>query len=332
LLAALIAVQQDDIKRIIAYSTLSQLGYMVMAVGLSGQTAAMFHLTTHAFFKALLFLGAGSVIIALHHEQNIWKMGDLRKKMPVTFWTFLVGALALSGIPPFSGFYSKDSIFAQALEQKSYLLFAVAVLVAGLTAFYTFRLFFVVFYGKEKSEKVSHAHESPPVMTLPLVVLAIFAAIGGFIGITNHYGSQFIAGHETLSVAQQALEPLHNPAPMLIGIAFALTGIFLAFSLYRNATADPLPAKLGVLAKWMKNKFYFDELYEATVIRLHDFIAAVMDWIDRWLVEGLCLGLVRGGTDLTGRALRLVQTGNLQTYTFLFVLGVAVVMYFVLGK
>ena len=235
LLAALIAVQQNDIKRIIAYSTLSQLGYMVMAVGLSGPTAAMFHLTTHAFFKALLFLSAGSVIIALHHEQDIWQMGNLRKKMPVTFWTFLVGALALSGIPPFSGFYSKDSILAQCLDEKNYLLFGVAVFVAALTAFYTFRLFFVVFFGKEKSEAASHAHESPLVMTLPLVVLAIFAAIGGFIGITNNYGSQFAANHETLSIAQQILEPLHAPVAMFIGIGVALAGIFLAFSLYKNA-------------------------------------------------------------------------------------------------
>jgi NADH-quinone oxidoreductase subunit L len=332
LLAALIAIQQNDIKRIIAYSTLSQLGYMVMAVGLSGPTAAMFHLTTHAFFKALLFLSAGSVIIGMHHEQDIWQMGNLRRKMPVTFWTFLIGALALSGIPPFSGFYSKDSIFAQALEQKSYLLFAVAVFVAGLTAFYTFRLFFVVFSGKEKSEHASHAHESPLVMTLPLVVLAVFAAIGGFIGITNNYGSQFIPGHETLSVMQQALEPLSKPVPMLIGIAVALTGIFMAFSLYKEATSDPLPAKLGALGTWMKNKFYFDEFYEATFVRAHDFIAAVADWIDRWILEGAIIGFIRGGTDLSGRALRLVQTGNLQTYAFLFMLGVALLLYFVLGK
>ncbi len=332
LLAALIAVQQNDIKRIIAYSTLSQLGYMVMAVGLSGPTPAMFHLTTHAFFKALLFLSAGSVIIGMHHEQDIWQMGNLRKKMPLTFWTFLIGALALSGIPPFSGFYSKDSILAQALEQKSYLLFGVAVFVAALTAFYTFRLFFVVFFGQEKSKAAAHAHESPLVMTLPLVALAVFAAVGGFIGVTNNYGSQFVAEHETLSIVQQALEPLHTPVPMLIGIGVALAGIFLAFSLYKNAGTDPLPAKLGGLATAMKNKFYFDELYEATVIRLHDLIAAIADWIDRWIIEGACIGLIRGGTDLSGRALRLVQTGNLQTYAFLFVLGVALVLYFVLGK
>jgi NADH-quinone oxidoreductase subunit L len=332
LLAALIAVQQNDIKRIIAYSTLSQLGYMVMAVGLSGPTAAMFHLTTHAFFKALLFLSAGSVIIGMHHEQDIWQMGNLRKKMPITFWTFLIGALALSGIPPFAGFYSKDSILAQCLEQKNYLLFSVAVFIAGLTAFYTFRLFFVVFSGKEKSEHAAHAHESPPVMTLPLVILAIFAAIGGFIGITNNYGSQFIADHEALSIAQQFLEPLHAPVAMFIGIGVALAGIFLAFSLYKNAANDPLPAKLGALATWMKNKFYFDELYEATFVRAHDFIATVADWIDRWLVEGFCIGAIRGGTDLSGRALRLMQTGNLQTYAFLFVLGVVLLLCFVLGK
>jgi NADH-quinone oxidoreductase subunit L len=338
LLAALIAVQQNDIKRIIAYSTLSQLGYMVMAVGLSGPTPAMFHLTTHAFFKALLFLAAGSVIIGMHHEQDIWQMGNLRKKMPITFWTFLIGALALSGVPPFSGFYSKDSILAQALDKGrdnpwfGYPLFGVAVFVAALTAFYTFRLFFVVFFGKEKSKAASHAHESPLVMTLPLVALAVFAAVGGFIGIWNNYGSQFIAGHETLSAVQQVLEPLKNIGPMLAGLAAAAVGIFLAFSLYKNVTADPLPARLGGLATAMKNKFYFDELYEATFIRAHDFIAAVMDAIDRWFVEGFCIGLVRGGTDFTGRALRLVQTGNLQTYAFLFVLGVAAVLYFVLVK
>jgi len=332
LLAALMAVQQNDIKRIIAYSTLSQLGYMVMAVGLSGPTAAMFHLTTHAFFKALLFLAAGSVIIGMHHEQDIWQMGGLKKKMPVTFWTFTIGALALSGIPPFAGFYSKDSIFAQCLEQKNYLLFAVAVFVAGLTAFYTFRLFFVVFFGKEKSDHAKHAHESPLIITAPLVILAIFATIGGFIGITNNYGSQFAADHETLSLTQQLLEPLKTPVPMLIGIGVALAGIFLAFSLYKNGDKDPLPAKLGGLATAMKNKFYFDELYEATFIRAHDFLAAVADWIDRWILEGAIIGAIRGGTDLSGRALRLAQTGNLQTYAFLFVLGVALLLYFVLGK
>jgi NADH-quinone oxidoreductase subunit L len=333
LLAALIAVQQNDIKRILAYSTLSQLGYMVMSVGLAGPTPAMFHLTTHAFFKALLFLGAGSVIHAMHDEQDIWKMGSLQKKMPVTFWTFLIGTLALSGVPPFSGFYSKDSILGQALDQKNYLLFLLGAVVAGLTAFYMFRLFYVAFLGKPRTEAAEHVHESPAVMAWPLRVLAVFAVIGGVIGVSRTYAAQFSPGEAALSFGQSLVEPLvHSPVGALVGLAFVAAGFFAARKLYRDAVSDPLPAKLGGLATAMKNRFYFDEFYEATFVRAHDFIAAVMDWIDRWLVEGMCIGLVRGGTDLTGRALRLVQTGNLQTYAFLFVLGVAVVMYFVLGK
>jgi len=344
LLAALIAIQQNDIKRILAYSTLSQLGYMVMALGLAGpMTPAMFHLTTHAFFKALLFLGAGSVIHALHEEQDIWKMGGLKQKMPVTFWTFIIGTLALSGVPPFSGFYSKDSILALALEQKNYLLFSVAIFVAVLTTFYMFRLFFVAFLGEARNEKATHAHESPAVMTWPLIALAVFSVIGGVIGIEGIYriydysllqlSEQGIAFENQPVVALGLIEPfLRSPFVAILGLLAVVIGFFGAFVLYRNASTDPLPAKLGGLATAMKNRFYFDEIYEATFIRAHDFIAAVMDWIDRWLVDWAGIGLVRGGTDITGRALRLVQTGNLQTYAFLFALGVAVVLFFVLGK
>jgi NADH-quinone oxidoreductase subunit L len=361
LLAALIAIQQNDIKRILAYSTLSQLGYMVMAVGLSGPTASMFHLTTHAFFKALLFLGAGSVIIALHHEQDIWKMGGLRKKMPVTFWTFIIGTLALCGVPPFSGFYSKDSILAQALEQTEtqpftgVILFALGVAVAALTTFYMFRLFFVAFLGSAKTEQAKHAHESPTVMSWPLLVLAAFSFIGGLIGVAGILDKYFFdAGliqfvspdrmgfseangtvfvSDRLTFFEKLIEPFaHSPIASLAGLGAVLVGFFGAFALYKNAESDLLPAKLGWFATAMKNRFYFDEIYEATFIRAHDFIAAVMDWIDRWLVDWAGIGLVRGGTDITGRALRLMQTGNLQTYAFLFALGVAVVLYLVLGK
>ena len=231
LLAALIAVQQNDIKRILAYSTLSQLGYMVMAVGLSGPTPAMFHLTTHAFFKALLFLGAGSVILALHHEQDIWKMGGLCKKMPVTFWTFLFATLALCGVPPFSGFYSKDSILAQALEQKNYPLFVLGAAVAGLTAFYMFRLFFVAFVGKPRTETAGHAHESPAVITWPLLVLAVFAVIGGIIGISGIYVAQFSPGESGASLVQRIIEPfVKSPVGALIGLAFVAVGFFAARS------------------------------------------------------------------------------------------------------
>ena len=339
LLAALIAVQQNDIKRILAYSTLSQLGYMVMAVGLGGPTAAMFHLTTHAFFKALLFLGAGSVIHAMHHEQDIWKMGALRKKMPVTFWTFLVGTLALCGVPPFSGFYSKDAILAQAWHAHNYPLFAVAVFVAVLTTFYMFRLFFVALVGEPRTKEASHAHESPGVMIWPLRILAVLAIVGGVIGISEIFNSQFVsgehaeAGEHTLTFVQRLTEPFtHAPVAAGVGIAATLIGFLLARALYGKAKSDPLPAKLGWLSRAMANRFYFDELYEATAIRAHDFIAAIADWIDRLFVEGFCIGLLRGGTDLTGRTLRLVQTGNLQAYAFLFVLGVLAVLWFVLGK
>ncbi len=334
LLAALIAVQQNDIKRILAYSTLSQLGYMVMAVGLGGPTAAMFHLTTHAFFKALLFLGAGSVIHAMHHEQDIWKMGALRKKMPVTFWTFLAGTLALCGVPPFSGFYSKDAILAQAWHAHNYPLFAIAVFVAVLTTFYMFRLFFVALVGEAKTHEAGHAHESPGVMIWPLRILAILSIVGGLIGIDALFNSQFTGeAAEHAGLLTRIIEPFqHAPVAAFGGLIAVVIGFLAAQALYSKAKSDPLPAKLGALSRAMANRFYFDEIYEVTVIRLHDTIAAISDWIDRWIVEGFCIGLVRGGTDLTGRALRLVQTGNLQTYAFLFVLGVAVVLWFVLGK
>jgi NADH-quinone oxidoreductase subunit L len=334
LLAALIAVQQNDIKRILAYSTLSQLGYMVMAVGLTAPEAGMFHLTTHAFFKALLFLGAGSVIHAMHHEQDIWKMGALRTKMPVTFWTFMAGTIALAGVWPLSGFFSKDGILAAA-QHHSMPLFILGVAAAALTTFYMFRLVFVAFYGAERTSDAGHAHESPSVIIWPLRILAVMSIVGGVIGIEALFGRMFEPEQAEQAhgfVARLTYPFQHAPVAAFSGLAVFAVGLFAAWKLYGNAKEDPLPAKLGWLSRAMQNRFYFDELYEATFIRAHDFIAAVADWIDRWIVEGFCIGLVRGGTDLTGRALRLVQTGNLQTYAFLFVLGVAVVMWFVLGK
>ncbi len=333
LLSAVIAVQQDDIKRILAYSTLSQLGYMMMAVGLGGDSQAMFHLSTHAFFKALLFLGSGSVILALHHEQNIWKMGGLRRQMPVTFWTFLAATFALSGVPPFSGFYSKDSIFAQATARHSYGLLVLGLAVAVLTAFYMFRLVFVVFLGSSRSPACDHAQESPPVVLWPLRLLAVFSIIGGYIGIEQVYEKQFGAAGAGHPLWQQLLAPFREaPIGAVLGILAAVLGFAGAYKLYSNVAKDPLPDKLGALSRAMANRFYFDELYQATVIRLHDALASIADWIDRWIIDGFCVGLARGGTDLTGRALRLLQTGNLQTYAFLFALGAALVLYLVLGK
>jgi NADH-quinone oxidoreductase subunit L len=331
LLAALIAVQQNDIKRILAYSTLSQLGYMVMAVGLHGPTPAMFHLTTHACFKALLFLGAGSVIHALHHEQDIWKMGALKKKMPTTFWTFLIGTLALCGVPPFSGFYSKDGILAAAYEHNI-ALFVVAIVVAVLTTFYMFRLFFVAFLGKAKSESADHAHESPGIMTVPLQVLAVLSVVAGLIGLEHFIGKAFETGEaHHFSLFESWFAPFSSaPVAAAFGILAIVVGFSAAFHFYAGATVDPLPEFMRTLTRAMRNRFYFDEIYAVLIRITHEALAKVADAIDRWIVAGLMVRGSHGTTELVGRALRLVQTGNLQTYAFLLVGGVALLLYLVL--
>jgi NADH-quinone oxidoreductase subunit L len=330
-LAALIAVQQDDIKRILAYSTLSQLGYMIMAVGLRGPTAAMYHLSTHAFFKALLFLGAGSVILALHHEQNIWKMGGLRRSMPVTFWTFLIGGLALCGVPPFSGFFSKDEIIATASDHVA--LFIVAELVALLTTFYMTRLFVVAFLGRARSEATHSIHESPRVMIWPLVLLAVPSALAGFWGIDQLLQRQF--GPSEVAHAAGWVETLFAPfndAPLaaLSSLAAIAFGFSFAYALYAGADRDPLPGKLYGFARAMRNRFYFDEVYEVLIRVTHEALSRVADWIDRWIISGLGVRGVSGTTDVLGRALRLVQTGNLETYAFFAVVGVVIVLLFAL--
>jgi NADH-quinone oxidoreductase subunit L len=335
LLAAVIAIQQNDIKRILAYSTLSQLGYMVMAVGVGGPAAAMFHLTTHAFFKALLFLGAGSVIYALHHEQNIWRMGALKRKLPVTYWTFMAGTLALCGFPPLSGFYSKDGILSQALNSHQIGLFILGVVVAMLTTFYMFRLALVVFFGGEKSEAAGHAHESPRIMIWPLRVLAVLSIIGGFIGIGNLYAAQFSAegAAPAAGFAAQLLEPFSaSPLGALFGLFAIILGFSMAFACYHGRVTDPLPERLGWLSRAMRNRFYFDEFYERVLIPCTQEAAAKLaDAFDRWIIFGV-VRLASGCTDLFGRALRQVQSGSLQGYAFTLVLGVAIVLYFVLGK
>ncbi len=326
LLAALMAVQQNDIKRILAYSTLSQLGYMVMAVGLSGTNAAMFHLSTHAFFKALLFLGAGSVIHAMHHEQDIWNMGALREKLPITFWTFLLGTLALMGVPPLSGFYSKDAILAVAFEQAPFSLFPLAFFVAVLTAFYMTRLVLIAFFGKERTEASHHAHESPLVMTGPLVFLAILTVVGGLLGLGQIITRPEGHGHHG-SWLDALTEPFgHAPMAALAGIAATLFGVFGAWALYANADRDPLPEMARGLSRAMRNRFYFDELYEKLIAMTQGALSKLADGIDRFIIGGFFVRGASGFVDLTGRGLRLIQTGNLQTYAFLMALGVALVL------
>ena len=306
LMAALMAVQQDDIKRILAYSTLSQLGYMVMAVGLGSSDAAMFHLTTHASFKALLFLGAGSVIVALHHEQDIWKMGGLRERMPKTYWTFLIGTMALCGVPLFSGFFSKEAILDAALE-NSILLFLVAVFVALLTTFYMTRLFVVAFMGEPRSAQAERAKESPGVMTVPLLVLAVPSVLAGYFN---------------------AHEP--NPLVLAASLVVVVFGMLVANTVYSGAKADPLPARFGRLAKALRNRFWFDEIYQWLIDNVQENLAKLADAIDRWVIAGLLVRGAHGTTELTGRVLRLAQTGNLQTYAFWFAAGMAVLLVFTL--
>jgi len=307
LMAALMAVQQDDIKRILAYSTLSQLGYMVMAVGLGSPDAAMFHLSTHASFKALLFLGAGSVIVALQHEQDIWKMGGLRERMPRTYWTFLIGTMALCGVPLFSGFFTKEAILDVAL-QNNLLLFLVALFVALVTTFYMTRLFVVAFMGEPRSNHAEHAKESPAVMTVPLLVLAVPSVLAGY---------------------YNAHAP--NPLVMCASLVVLVFGMLVANTVYSAAKADPLQARFVWLAKALRGRFWFDEMYQWLIDRVQENLAKLAETIDRRVIAGLMVRGTHGTTELVGRVLRLAQTGNLQTYAFWFAAGMALVLIFTLG-
>ena len=320
--AALIAVQQDDIKRILAYSTLSQLGYMVMAVGCNGPDAAMFHLTTHAFFKALLFLGAGSVIHALHDEQDIWKMGGLWNKIPLTFWTFLIGMVALSGIPPLAGFWSKDYVLEIAYVHGQGFYW-VGVITAGLTAFYMSRLVIVAFFGPARTKEAEHPHESPLVMTVPLVLLAILSLIGGVIGLKEFYHGWV---ESVLSpIGMSAVEPeIGISLGSIVPSAVGFMGIALAYVLYWDVKKDPLHIKV------LANKFYFDEFYDRDLVGGQQLTARLFNWFDGWILDGL---IIRGAAYVSvgvGEILRLFQTGSLQTYAFIFSLGGVVLIYFTL--
>ncbi|MDQ6766134.1 MAG: NADH-quinone oxidoreductase subunit L, partial [Verrucomicrobiota bacterium] len=273
--------------------------------------AAMFHLFTHAFFKALLFLGAGSIIIMLHHEQNIWQMGGLAGKLRITFGTFLIGTLALIGCPPFSGFFSKDAILALAYE-KNAAIFYLGLFTALLTAFYMTRLMLVVFFGKPRSEQAKHAKESPLVMTVPLVILAVPAATAGF----GFFARRFL--HLPHAEEGHALG--------LLPLGAMIAGVTCGFFLYRRRETDPL--NLAIL----RRRLFFDELYAALIGMTQELLASVAAFFDRWIID---VGAVRGlssGAWGVGSLLRLFQVGNLQAYSFLFGLGVVGLIYFTLFR
>ncbi|MBD29129.1 MAG: NADH-quinone oxidoreductase subunit L [Verrucomicrobiaceae bacterium] len=320
LLAALMATQQDDIKKVLAYSTLSQLGYMIMAVGFAGylyngetlgekaSNAGFFHLYTHAFFKALLFLGSGAIIHACHHEQNIWKMGGLFKRMKITSITFLIGTAALCGVYPLSGFFSKDAVMAAA--QNNPLLLSIGCFVAFLTSFYMTRLCVIVFFGKAKSWSAEEAKEVPIIMLLPLIVLS-FGAI--FAGYSFSYG--WFVSYDKIIHPKGALPLILS----LIGLSGVLMGVFL----YKGKSSEPYNIKI------LKNKFYLDEFYLLLVRITQGFIAKFSKVTDRVIIDGF---FVRGGAKIVsevGSRLRGIQSGNLQGYTFLFAIGVILVLFII---
>jgi NADH-quinone oxidoreductase subunit L len=303
LLAALMATQQNDIKRILAYSTLSQLGYMVMAVGLGASQASMFHLFTHAWFKAGLFLGSGAIIYACHHEQNIWKMGGLKAKMPVTFATFALCTAALIAVPGTSGWWSKEGILDAAWANNK-LLFLLAAGTAFLTAFYMTRLVVVAFLGKARDEHgAGHAHEVGGLMKLPLVLLAALAVVGGFLGsavLGADYG-KFVA--------------VHFSVPMIASLLTLAAGVGLAWKLYNGRDTDPVNIKL------FANKFYFDEIYAKLIAVVQDGVAYAVKVFDALFIDGAGVGGAKG-----------IQSGNLQAYAFLFGLGVLVIVFLAMVK
>ncbi len=321
-LAAILAVVQDDIKKILAYSTISQLGYMVMALGLGSSVAAMYHLTTHAFFKALLFLSAGAMIHALH-TQDIWHMGGLLKRLPVTATTFLIGTLALCGIFPFSGFFSKDEILTQAYNQNTFI-FAAGLFAAMLTAFYMTRTVWIAILAPKRAQKHDHGshaiHEAPLVMRWPLIVLAILACVAGFIGIP-----QFLMG----SHAHQ--EPI-NLVVAVSSTLVALVGIALGTWLYAGLKSkeDPLKNHLKPLFNFVVHKYYLDEVFSGVARFFSDFTAKVLLWFDLKVVISKGVDGVSFVTNRLANSLRKIQTGDLQTYSLLFGAGVISFIFFVL--
>ncbi len=331
--AASIAMVQTDIKKVLAYSTVSQLGYMFMALGVGAWTAAMFHLLAHGFFKGLLFLCSGSVIHAMGGEQDMLKMGGLRKKIKITYWTFLIGALALSGFPGLSGFFSKDAVLAGAFDGGYYYFWIVAVITVFLTAFYSFRMIFLTFFNEPRDARLfAHAHESPWVMTVPLIVLAVpTVGAGLLLGVPPESG--FI-DHFLHSVFAAAIHAPAHEFGLLSGVLMAfsaavgIAGILLAWHFYLRCPWLPAKAckRSGRLYTLLLNKYYIDEIYFAVIINP---LRRFSGWLWRIVDAGVIDGAVNGAGWLAegaGRALRPIQAGKIQGYLFTMMLGLLVLM------
>ena len=326
--AATIALKQNDIKKVLAYSTVSQLGYMFLGLGVGAYTGAVFHVMTHAFFKALLFLGAGSVIHAMHHEQDITKMGGLKSKLPITHLTFLLGCIAIAGVPPFSGFFSKDEILMAAYATNP-IFYYVGMGGALLTAFYMFRLYSLTFLGNFRgtAHQQEHLHESPIAMTLPLMVLAFFAVVAGFIGIPElfapnahaleHFLAPVFAGSTAIAHAHH-IE--HATEWILMGTATTIILIVIVYAVTKFKKYETAEPNTGI-AKVLENKWYIDELYDTVIVNpLHWFAGFLKNTIEKYVIDGA----VNGVGKLVGygsRQFRLVQSGQVGSYILMMVMA-----------
>jgi NADH-quinone oxidoreductase subunit L len=327
LLAATIALKQNDIKKVLAYSTVSQLGFMFLALGTGAYAAAVFHVMTHAFFKALLFLGSGSVIHAMGGEQDIRNMGGLSKKLRITHFTFLIGCIAIAGIPPFSGFFSKDAILLSAFEHNK-ILYGIALFTALLTAFYMFRLLFITFSGKFRGteDQEHHLHESPALITVPLIILAMLSVIGGFVGIPD----ALMSGGDRITEFLKPVIPLKTGEAvphsteyglMALSTVLVLIAILFAWSRFRNYKRSEAKG----LGKVLENKWYVDELYDKIIVNpLNKFAGFLNSVIEKGVIDGLVNGAGRA-VNYGSRQMRLLQSGQVGSYILLMVLGMLVI-------
>lgn len=333
LFAALIAITQYDIKKVLAYSTVSQLGYMFLALGTGAFSAAIFHVMTHAFFKACLFLGSGSVIHALHHEQDIRKMGGLFKKMPITGLTFLISTLAIAGFPGLSGFFSKDEILYLTYTHGSFVLWGMAVLTAGLTAFYMMRLFVCTFLGKTRYDHPEKIHESSFVMTLPLVVLAVLASVSGYLGLPHMWGHSWIGEwlHFLGDVSKHHHDAVWTEGTlMMISSSWGLFMMTLAFLVYRffPKITGVFKSKGSVLYQLMVQKFKVDEVYSTLILKPVQGLASLLKVLDVKIIDGLLVDGVAHSVSFMGKTFASLHTGLIRHYLAFLIAGVVLIVWF----
>jgi len=348
IMAATIALTQNDIKKVLAYSTVSQLGFMFLALGVGAFWVGIFHVYTHAFFKALLFLGSGAVIHAMHEEQDIQKMGGLQKYMPKTYITFLIGAIAIAGIPPFAGFFSKDEILAYTWHDGSVILWFFAAITAGLTAFYMFRLVSLTFWGKprfkEQGENAVHPHEAPSTMTIPLIILAGFSILAGWVGIPYALGGglaikQFLApvfehADRIMAIPPHAVQSI-DYVLIIVSVVIAATGIYVARLWYITKPDVPaeLARKFSGVYKVLSNKYYVDELYDAAIVNPTMKSSNKLLWrgVDVGIIDGIVNGLAKL-VAIVSKYGRLVQVGVVQAYAVMFVFGIVFIIFWLIFR